>query len=379
MLIKNAHIFIGNGEELNPGSVRIEDGFICEIAESLTAKPGEEVIDAKGKVLLPGLIDAHSHIGGMDFSYDRELDDLNEMTNPMSAAPIAFYSINPLAKDFASCRRMGITTLMVCPGSGSLFNGIASIIKTSGDNLAEMLVREKAACKIALGGNPISTYGSRSQAPSTRMSIPPMAKAFFSKAREYFEKKEKGEKVDYNVDFEATLAVFRGEMPLKIHCTQYDIPTAIELAQFVGAAFSLEHVWGASDYLEEIIEAKPYICFGPMGSLTTPGEARKIDPEALIALDQAGVCCSIISDSPIIAVDSLIQHAGEAVRQGLDYRRAIVMLTLNPAIILGIDDCVGSIEVGKEADLALFSGIPCLEVAARVEKTWQKGKLVYEA
>lgn len=377
MLIKNTHIFIGNGEEISCGDVRVQNGLIAEIGQRLNKRPGETCVEAEGKVLLPGLVDAHTHNGGMDFSYGRSVDDLNEMSAPLNSSPEAFYSINPKARDWEFCRRMGITTAMVCPGSGNVINGSACIVKTSGKSLKEMLVREKAAFKLALGGNPTSTYGLKNQAPSTRMAIPAMLKNFFDAARLYWEKKSSGEKQARNLEYEAAIPVFSGEMPLKIHCTQHDIPTAIEIAQYVGQAFSLEHVWGASDYLEELIAAKAEICFGPMGSLTAPGEARKIDPEALIKLDAAGLCCSIISDSPIIAVDSLIQHAGEAVRQGLDYRKAIQMLTLNPAKILRIDDRLGSIEVGKEADLALFNGIPCLDISARVLKTWQKGELVF--
>lgn len=376
MLIRQAHIFDGTGKDFI-GDVRLCDNKIAEIGERLEVVSSEEIVEATGRVLLPGLVDAHTHIGGMNFSYGRSTDDLNEMTAPLTAAAEARYSVDPTSQDFQVCRELGVTTVAITPGSGNVINGLVCAVKTTGRTVEEMMLADKIALKLALGGNPTSTYGKRNQPPSTRMLIPAMVREFFHMAKAYGDKKAKGENPPYNVHYEAVQDVFAGRLPLKIHCTQHDIPTAIEIAKDLNAPFSLEHVWGGTDYLDDLIQSGADICFGPMGSCVSLGEARVIDPELLYLLDKAGLCCAIISDSPIIAQDSLIQHAGETVRQGLPYQRAIQMITLNPARIMGVEDRVGSIEVGKDADLALFEGIPTRDVAAHCVMTWQDGSIVY--
>jgi imidazolonepropionase-like amidohydrolase len=359
------------------GDVLVEDGKISQVAPTITAEDAE-VIDASGYYVMPGLIDAHSHIGLFDFNHDKSVDDANEMTDPVSAAMDARYSFNIKARELKVAYEHGITTMLFTPGSGDVFCGQPFVAKTYGDNIFDMTVKAPAAVKIALGGNPKNTFGDLNRLPMTRMGVAHVLWETFRKAKEYLDKKEKGEKQDYDANMEAIIPALRGEIPCKIHCTQYDMLTAIEVAKAYGVRFSLEHAWGASDYLEEIVESGCDICYGPIATYRAPGERRKVDVEAVKMLDDRGVNVAIITDSPILSEESLYHHMGEAVREGLAQERVIRMVTINPAVQLGIDDRLGSLEPGKDADIILVKGKLGLDTDAKVHLTMVNGQVVYQ-
>ena len=223
------------------GDVLVEDGKISQVAPAITAEDAE-VIDATGYYVMPGLIDAHTHIGLFDFNSDKSVDDANEMTDPVSAAMDARYSFNIKARELKVAYEHGITTMLFTPGSGDVFCGQPFVAKTYGDNIFDMTVKAPAAVKIALGGNPKNTFGDLNRLPMTRMGVAHVLWETFRKAKEYLDKKEKGEKQDYDANMEAIIPALRGEIPCKIHCTQYDMLTAIEVAKAYGVRFSLEHM-----------------------------------------------------------------------------------------------------------------------------------------
>ena len=359
------------------GDVLVEDGKISQVAPAITAEDAE-VIDATGYYVMPGLIDAHTHIGLFDFNSDKSVDDANEMTDPVSAAMDARYSFNIKARELKVAYEHGITTMLFTPGSGDVFCGQPFVAKTYGDNIFDMTVKAPAAVKIALGGNPKNTFGDLNRLPMTRMGVAHVLWETFRKAKEYLDKKEKGEKQDYDANMEAIIPALRGEIPCKIHCTQYDMLTAIEVAKAYGVRFSLEHAWGASDYLEEIVESGCDICYGPIATYRAPGERRRVDVEAVKMLDDRGVNVAIITDSPILSEESLYHHMGEAVREGLAQERVIRMVTINPATQLGLEDRLGSLEAGKDADIILVKGKLGLDTGARVHLTMINGQVVYQ-
>ncbi len=359
------------------GDVLVEDGKISQVAPAITAEDAE-VIDATGYYVMPGLIDAHTHIGLFDFNSDKSVDDANEMTDPVSAAMDARYSFNIKARELKVAYEHGITTMLFTPGSGDVFCGQPFVAKTYGDNIFDMTVKAPAAVKIALGGNPKNTFGDLNRLPMTRMGVAHVLWETFRKAKEYLDKKEKGEKQDYDANMEAIIPALRGEIPCKIHCTQYDMLTAIEVAKAYGVRFSLEHAWGASDYLEEIVESGCDICYGPIATYRAPGERRRVDIEAVKMLDDRGVNVAIITDSPILSEESLYHHMGEAVREGLAQERVIRMVTINPATQLGLEDRLGSLEAGKDADIILVKGKLGLDTDARVHLTMINGQVVYQ-
>lgn len=358
------------------GDILLEDGAIQRVAPEIEDSQAE-VLDASGLHVLPGLIDAHSHIGLFDFSTDHAVDDANEMTNPVTAAMDARYGINTNVKDFQEAYEHGITTMVLIPGSGNVFCGLGVAAKTYGSNIFDMTVKYPCAVKIALGGNPKNTYGGRSTLPMTRMGVANVLWETFRKAKEYLDAKEKGENPAYDADMEGIIPALRGEIPCKIHCTQYDMLTAMEVAKAYGVKFSLEHAWGASDYMDEIVESGCDICYGPIATYRSPGERRKVDIEAVKELDDRGTNVAIVTDSPILSEASLYHHIGEAVREGVDPERALRMVTINAAKTFGCEDRLGTLEPGKDADIILVKGRIGLDTNAKVQTTIINGKVVY--
>lgn len=365
-------------EPIFEGDILLRGGKIVEIGKELSCE-GAEVIDAKGLYVMPGLIDAHTHIGLFDFNSSAAVDDANEMTDPNTAYVDARYGVNPLAREFKVSYEHGITTLLITPGSGNIFCGQAIAAKSYGSNIFDMTIKAPCALKIALGGNPKGTYGSLSRMPMTRMGVAHVLWNTFEKAKTYMENKENEVKQEYDANLEVIELALRGDIPCKIHCTQYDMITAMEVANHYGLRFALEHAWGATDYLDEIVESGCDICYGPIATYRSAGERRKVDIEAVKMLDDRGVNVAIITDSPILSEESLYHHMGEAVREGLDYERAWKMVTINPAKMMEVDDRVGSLEVGKDADVILVDGRIGLDTDAKILYTFIDGNLVYKA
>ncbi len=377
VLIKGGILYtMVKDQEIFEGDILVEDGKIKETGKNIQAEDAQ-VIDALGLCVLPGLIDAHSHIGLFDFNHDKSVDEANEMTEPVSAAMDARYGMNPKARELKVAYEHGITSMLFTPGSGDVFCGQAFAAKTYGDNIFDMTIKAPAAVKIALGGNPKNTFGDLKRLPMTRMGVAHVLWDTFRKAKAYLDKKENGENPPYDAHMEAIIPALKREIPCKIHCTQYDMLTAIEVAKAYNVRFSLEHAWGASDYLDEIAESGCDICYGPIGTYRSPGERRKVDVEAVKMLDDRGVNVALITDSPILSEESLYHHMGEAVREGTDYERVLRMVTVNPAVQLGLEERIGSLEPGKDADIILVKGRLGLDTDARVMLTMIDGEIVY--
>ena len=378
ILIKNGTLCTMT-EQSEPfkGDVLVENGKIVKVDTQIEEKDAK-VLDASGLYVMPGLIDAHTHIGLFDFNQETSVDDANEMTDPVVADLDARFGINPKAREFQVSYEHGITTLLVTPGSGEVFCGLPVALKTYGDNAFKMTLKAPCAVKIALGGNPKNTFGAMSRLPMTRMGIADVLRDTFRRAKEYLEKKERGEEQAYDSNMEALSRALTGELPCKVHCTQYDMLTAIEVCKEFGVRFSIEHAWGATDYIDEIVESGCDICYGPIATYRCPGERRKIDIEAVKELDERGVNVAIVTDSPIMSEESLYHHIGEAVREGVPQERAIRMVTVNAAKRMGVEDRIGTLEEGKDADIILVKGRLGLDTNAEVQCTMIDGKVVYQ-
>lgn len=383
MLIKNVKIYTMADEIIENGDILIKGGKIEKVGENIKAED-EQIIDGEGLIAVPGFIDAHSHMGGFDFSRLKAEDDVNEMTNNITPEVEAIYGTNVESKEFAYSYQNGITTAIITPGSGNVICGQVFATKTYGHNLFDMTIKNPVAMKVALGMNPKGSYGRKQKSPMTRMAIAQIIKDLLRDTKEYYLKKESaaknGEKMpDFDEKLEAVIPVIKKEIPLKIHCTQYDMLTAIDIAKEFDVRFSLDHAWGATKYIDEIVESGCDVVFGPVGVTRWPGECYPIDIESVVELDKRGVTVGLGTDAPIVAVNTLIHHAGEAVREGCEVERALRMITINSAKILGIDDRVGSIEEGKDADIVLFKGLPAYNTNAKVIYTIIDGEVVYEA
>ena len=273
----------------------------------------------------------------------------------------------------------GGTLYTMTDGENNIFHGDVLIENGKIAQVAPEIVCEGAQVIDANGNYVLPGLIDMKRLPMTRMGVANVLWETFRKAKEYLDKQNRGEEQDYDANMEAIIPALKGEIPCKIHCTQYDMITAIEVAKAYGVKFSLEHAWGATDYLDEIVESGCDICYGPIATYRSPGERRKVDVEAVKMLDDRGVNVAMITDSPILSEESLYHHIGEAVREGVSQERAVRMVTINPARQLNLDDRLGSLEVGKDADIVIMKGKLGLDTDAKVLYTMVDGKIVYQA
>lgn len=377
LVIRNAKIYTCAGKIYEQADILIDGQKIAAIGENLDVPPQTKSIDADGLVAMPGIVDAHSHVGLFG---DGSGQDANEMTANATPEVESYYGIDIGDKAFQRVCRAGITVSAIPPGSGNVIGGMVCAVKSYGDSLEKMCIKNPVALKMALGGNPKGVYGKRNQMPMTRMGVAEIIRENLIRAKEYLAKQQRGEAVEYHQGMENLCKVLRREIPMKVHCEQFDMLTILRIAEEFDVELTIEHAWGASDFYDDFAASKNLrgIIFGPIGVYLTPGECGKVDIDSLIELDRRGVCCSIMTDGPVMNPDLIVCQAGELVRFGMDQQKALQMLTINPAKILGLEDRIGSLEKGKDADVVLFRGEPAIDTAARVVCTIVNGEIAYQ-
>lgn len=377
LVIRNAKIYTCAGKIYEQADILIDGQKIAAIGENLDVPPQTKSIDADGLVAMPGIVDAHSHVGLFG---DGSGQDANEMTANATPEVESYYGIDIGDKAFQRVCRAGITVSAIPPGSGNVIGGMVCAVKSYGDSLEKMCIKNPVALKMALGGNPKGVYGKRNQMPMTRMGVAEIIRENLIRAKEYLAKQQRGEAVEYHQGMENLCKVLRREIPMKVHCEQFDMLTILRIAEEFDVELTIEHAWGASDFYDDIAASKNLrgIIFGPIGVYLTPGECGKVDIDSLIELDRRGVCCSIMTDGPVMNPDLIVCQAGELVRFGMDQQKALQMLTINPAKILGLEDRIGSLEKGKDADVVLFRGEPAIDTAAQVVCTIVNGEIAYQ-
>ena len=377
LLLKNARIYPQTEAAPFTGDVLCKDGRIIEIGKDLNSE-NAEVLDLTGLVLMPGWVDCHSHAGlgpgksVLGLSYGTDTGD------PVSPQMRVIYSADPSNPCFSFALKNGITTLGVIPGSSDIIDGLGFATRTWGDNIFEMCLKQDMCMKMSLGENPKGMFQGQHREPDSRMGVTFILEEYLSNAKDYMERKESGDKdLVYNEKYEVLIPVLKREIPARIHCTHNDMAAAIAILSSYGVRFSIEHAWGASNYLEEIAESGCTIVFGPIGGRKSFYESRFVDIDAVGKLDRMGVKCCLTVDSPLIGLDALLSHLEQAVREGADPIRAMKMVTIYPAELLGIDDRLGSIEIGKDANFAVFQGIPGSDMGAQVIYTIGEGEIKY--
>lgn len=377
LVIRNAKIYTCAGKIYEQADILIDGQKIAAIGENLDVPPQTKSIDADGLVAMPGIVDAHSHVGLFG---DGSGQDANEMTANATPEVESYYGIDIGDKAFQRVCRAGITVSAIPPGSGNVIGGMVCAVKSYGDSLEKMCIKNPVALKMALGGNPKGVYGKRNQMPMTRMGVAEIIRENLIRAKEYLAKQQRGEAVEYHQGMENLCKVLRREIPMKVHCEQFDMLTILRIAEEFDVELTIEHAWGASDFYDDFAASKNLrgIIFGPIGVYLTPGECGKVDIDSLIELDRRGICCSIMTDGPVMNPDLIVCQAGELVRFGMDQQKALQMLTINPAKILGLEDRIGSLEKGKDADVVLFRGEPAIDTAARVVCTIVNGEIAYQ-
>lgn len=374
VLIKNGKVFDVTDGSFHEVDILIRGRKIVKMDPDIVDLEMENLINAEGRQIFPGFIDAHSHIGMWTDTPGG--NDANECVDPVTPLMRAVDGLNPKDKSFKEAVASGFTTTLIVPGSGNVIGGQGAIIKTAGKTVNDMTENPYACLKIAFGENPISVYGSSGHCPSSRMAVASILEAEFTRAILYKEKRDSGG-TDKDHYWETYLPVIERKIPLKIHAHRADdILTAIRVAEKFNFRYTLDHVTEGHLILDELDKSVPFLLGPPLMFKTKP-ELCRGDRMGAKAFVESGFTVSLISDHPFSNVRYLPAMAGTMVKEGLDYADAIRMLTINPATALEIDDAVGSIEVGKDADLVIFDGDP-LEIRSQVEMTIIKGQVVYQ-
>jgi imidazolonepropionase-like amidohydrolase len=373
------------GEPVDGGTVLVADGKITAVGADVAVPDGASVIDAAGCWVLPGFIEAHGHVGVHEEAEGWAGSDTNEMTEPVTAHVRALDAINPADLGFRDAIAGGVLAVNVNPGSGNPIGGQTVAVKCWGRTVDEMVLREPSGMKSALGENPKRVYGERKKMPSTRLGTAAVIRGAFVDAANYLQKidAEQGKPaadrkpVDRDLKLEALGKVLRREIPWRQHCHRADdIATAMRIADEFGYQLVIDHGTEAH-LLADIIAAKGIpVIIGPLLTSRSKVELRNRSIANPGRLARAGVTIAITTDHPVVPINLLAHQAALSVKEGLDPVTALQALTINPARIAGIDDRLGSIEPGKDADLAIWSGDP-LNVLSRVERALIGGEQVY--
>lgn len=379
MLIINGMIHDAVNRDAYQGDIRLCDGKIAEIGKNLQPADGEEVFDAAGKQVYPGFVDAHSHLGLDNYGMGFEGHDYNEMGDMVACQLRGIDSFNPQDKAIPMALAGGVTTAGVGPGSANVLGGTFFAVKTYGNCVDDMIVKDPVAMKCAFGENPKRCY--KDKGDSARMTTAAKLREMLFTAKDYMERKEAaGDDVKarpkYDMKMEALIPVLKGELPLKAHAHRADdICTAIRIAKEFGVKLTLEHVTEGHLIVEELKRANVPLAVGP--TLTNASKIELVnktfDTPGILA--KAGLQVSIITDAPVIPQQYLPMCAGLAVKAGMDPFDALKAITINPAKHLGIEDRVGSLEKGKDGDVVIADGDPMLS-NTKVEAVFLNGKKV---
>jgi imidazolonepropionase-like amidohydrolase len=349
------------GAPLEEGTILIKDGKIEAIGRDLTIPDTYKIISVSGKVVTPGLIDAHTHLGVYAESLDWAGEDGNEASQPITPGMDVLDAIYPDDVGLMDALGGGVTTAMVAPGSANPIGGQCVIIKTLRQSTIEaMIVRRHAGLKIAFGENPRRVYGDHKKMPYTRMATAAMIRETFVKAREYLEKKgEKDHKTDLGL--EAVGRVLNKEMPLRAHAHRADdIVTALRIAREFDVDIIIEHATEGHLIPEVLADHQAKVVIGPNLITRCKMELKERSFSTPAVLAAQGVKFALMSDHPVLPCAFLPLYAGLAVRFGLEEERAMRAITIDAAEILGIADRVGSLEVGKDADIVVWDDSPLL-------------------
>ncbi|MCF8008355.1 MAG: amidohydrolase [Halanaerobiales bacterium] len=380
ILIKDAEILTMAGNDYKKGSILIKEGKIVKIAEKIEKNKGYKVIDAKNLTVMPGIIDAHTHLGIEEDGVGWEGRDCNEMTDPINPHLRAVDAINPEDKAIKEALKNGVTTIMTGPGSANVLGGESIVIKTKGKTVDEMILKNPAGLKAAFGENPKRVYKEQSKLPTTRMGIAAILRENLMKAEDYLNEKEHTLKEDKpfkrDIKMESLIRVLNKELPLKVHAHRADdIITAIRIAKEFNFEITLEHCTEGHKVADIIAREKIPAIVGPSMTGRVKVELSELSFKTAGILAKKGVKIALMSDHPVIPTKNATVYAALAAKEGLDRKEALKAITINPAEILKVDDKVGSIEENKDADLVIFDGDP-LEISSKIVNVVINGELI---
>ncbi|NLL78550.1 MAG: amidohydrolase [Clostridiales bacterium] len=381
LIIENGKVLTMAGKEYENGSVVIQDGRIDKVLPGQASKElsheevcSAQILDAQGGWIMPGIIEAHCHMGITEEKKGVEGDDCNETVNPVTPTLRAMDAINPMDAAFAEAVRAGITSAMIGPGSSNVVGGQFAFVKTKGRCVDEMTVLSPAAMKVAFGENPKSNYSGQNQSPVTRMAIADLLREELFEARAYLENDKRQPEYRY----ECWRPVFEHKIPLKAHVHRVDdIFTAVRIAKEFGLDMTLDHCSEGHLIAEQIAQTGFPAIVGPDLASRNKIEVQNMAFKTAGILERAGVPVAITTDHPVSLIQSLPLCAGLAVKAGLSMEAGLKAITIQAAEICRVDQRVGSLEVGKDADVAVFTDNP-MKTFTKTMYTVIDGKICYD-
>lgn len=379
LAIINGKIHTMKGDLLENGTILIEDGKILEVGSNVSVPSDAKIIDAEGHMVTPGIVDAHTHIGLDEEGIGYEGKDYNEGTDPITPQMRGIDGIYPQDKGFLQARQGGITTVVTGPGSANCIGGTFVAMKTYGNRVDDMIIKNPLALKIAFGENPKRFYGKNGKMPQSRMGIMALMRDFFYKAKDYMEKKERAELQNFDLKYESVIPALKGELQVKAHAHRSDdIFSAIRIAKEFNFDLSIEHCTEGHLIADELAkENYPVIC-GPNLSSASKYELKNRSFVTPAVLYERGVKVAIMTDNSVIPTAQLPICAGLAMKSGLPEYEALKAITINAAEITKVSDRVGSIEKGKDADIVIWSKNPIRDVDCESLYTIIDGEVVYK-
>ena len=382
LLIKNGYIKTMAGKDIPGGSILIgDDGKIITVAQEISVPEGTDIIDAAGRLVTPGCVDAHCHIGLDNEAMGWEGMDYNEIVDPITPHLRAIDSINPMDEAFGNALRGGVTAACTGPGSANVVGGTFVAIKLHGKRIDNMVIKNPAAMKCAFGENPKRCYGQGAKkSPMTRMATAALLRELLFKTKRYMEDKKSGKNPPFDMKLEAMIPVLEGKIPLKAHAHRADdILTSIRIAKEFGVGLTLDHCTDGALIADELAKEGFPAFVGPTFGNKSKIELKNKSFTTPKALADAGVKISIITDAPVIPLQYLPMCAALAVNAGLDTDYAWRAITIHAAESVGIVDRVGSLESGKDGDVVIWTADPMTAVGAESYTTIIDGKIVYQA
>lgn len=380
--IVGGKVYTMQGQVLDPGTVVLEQGKIRAVGSDISVPEQATVVNVQGKFVFPGFIDAHCHVGIIEEIYQTEGDDANEITDPIMPHLRAIDGINPEDLGFADAVAGGITTVCVTPGSANVIGGEMVAMKTHGTIVDQMVIKSPVGLKVAFGENPKRVYGNQKKAPYTRMATAGLLREAFTKAGNYLRKhqhgiSEPGNIPDTDLRMEILVSALKREIPVRAHAHRADdIATAVRIAEEFGLRLVIEHCTEGHKIADFLAAKGIPAVVGPNISTRAKVELKDRDLRTPAVLAQAGVPVALMTDHPVLPIQHLLLCAGLAMREGFTEQQALEAITIQGARVLGLEDRVGSIAVGKDADLVILDGHP-LDLQTKVEKVFVNGNQVF--
>lgn len=384
LLIQGGTVKPITGSDIENGQVLIDGGKIVAVGKNLAVPEGCEIFDATGCLVTPGFVEAHCHIGLDEEAVRWEGQDYNEYSDPVTPEMRGIDGLNPRDEALGLAMAGGVTTACTGPGSANVLGGTFAVIKLRGHRVDDMILREPAAMKIAFGENPKGCYGQQGKkSPVTRMAIAARLREMLMRAKLYdedlraWEKEPEGKKRPFDMKLEALLPVIRREIPLKAHAHRADdIFTALRIAREFDVDITLDHVTEGHLIAEDLAKEGRPVLVGPSLGHKGKFELKEKSFKTPGVLHAAGLPVCIITDAPVIPLSYLPLCAGLAAKSGLPMEEAWRAITINPARVLGVDARVGSLEAGKDADIAIFKGNPLTDIGCRTVQVFVDGEAV---